>query len=96
MESLWQAIVGTWRMLTTDLGHIRVDFAQPFSLQVAIMKVVIKIIFEQQEFIQTCTVHDPLMLAGSGLCIDTYSKEEARTRQLVIALGRHVVSGKCS
>lgn len=77
MESLWQAIVGTWRMLTTDLGHIRVDFAQPFSLQ---------------EFIQTCTVHDPLMLAGSGLCIDTYSKEEARTRQLVIALGRHVVS----
>ena len=34
MESLWRAIVGTWHMLTTHLGHIRVDFAQPFSLQV--------------------------------------------------------------
>ena len=35
MESLWQgAVVGTWRMLTTHLRHIRVDFAQPFSLQV--------------------------------------------------------------
>jgi len=35
------------------------------------------------------------MLVGSGLCINTYSEEEARTRQLVIAVGRHVVSGKC-
>ena len=38
MESLWQAVVGTWRMLTTHLGHIRVDFAQPFSLQVCHQK----------------------------------------------------------
>ena len=35
MESLWQVIVGTWHMLRTHLGHIRVDFAQPFSPQVA-------------------------------------------------------------
>ena len=42
-----------------------------------------------------CTISDPLMLVGSGLCINTYSEEEARTRQLVIALGRHVASGKC-
>ena len=34
METLWRAISGMWRMLTTKLGHIRVDFAQPFSLQV--------------------------------------------------------------
>ena len=47
MESLWQAIVGTWRMLTTQLGHIRVDFAQPFSLQVCqgVIKSVMKFYF---------------------------------------------------
>ena len=32
LKSLWQAVVGTWRMLTTHLGHIRVDFAQPLFL----------------------------------------------------------------
>ena len=26
---------------------------------------------------------DPVMLVGSGLCINTYSEEEARTRQLL-------------
>ena len=34
METLWRAVSGIWHMLTTKLGHIRVDFAQPFSLQV--------------------------------------------------------------
>ena len=34
------------------------------------------------------------MLVGSGLCINTYSEEEACTRQVVIAVGRHIVSGK--
>ena len=43
---------------------------------------------------QSCTICDPLMLAGSGLSINSYSEEEARTRQLVIALGRHVVGGE--
>ena len=46
-----------------------------------------------QEFVQACTICDPLMLVGSELSINSYS-EEARTRQLVIALGRHVVGGK--
>ncbi|XP_065919777.1 glycerol-3-phosphate acyltransferase 1, mitochondrial-like isoform X2 [Dysidea avara] len=77
METLWRAISGMWRMLTTKLGHIRVDFAQPFSLQ---------------EYLQTCSISDPLMLLGSGLSINSYSEEEARTRQLVTALGRHVVN----
>ena len=40
MESLWQAIVGTWHMFRTHLGHIRVDFAQPFSLQVSIVIII--------------------------------------------------------
>ena len=48
MESLWQAIVGTWRMLTTHLGHIRVDFAQPFSLQVCHYEQNLKSIFIKQ------------------------------------------------
>ena len=47
-----------------------------------------------QEFVQACTICEPLMLIGSGLSINSYSEEEACTRQLVIALGRHVVSGE--
>ena len=47
-----------------------------------------------QEYLQTCSISDPMMLLGSGLSISSYSEEEARTRQLVTALGRHVVNGK--
>ena len=47
-----------------------------------------------QEFVQACTICGPLMLVGSGLSINSYSEEEACTRQLVIALSRHVVSGE--
>ena len=44
MESLWQAIVGTWHMLRTHLGHIRVDFAQPFSLQVSLCNNIVELL----------------------------------------------------
>ena len=32
---------------------------------------------------------DPVMLVGSGLCINTYSEEEARTRQLLADMTMH-------
>ena len=35
-ETLCQALRGVWTMLTRNTGSIRVDFAQPFSLQVSL------------------------------------------------------------
>ena len=33
-ENFFKAMGGVWRMITSDIGCVRVDFAQPFSLQV--------------------------------------------------------------
>lgn len=33
-ETFWDALHGAWALLTQKIGSVRVDFAQPFSLQV--------------------------------------------------------------
>jgi len=33
-ETFWDALQGAWALLTQKIGSVRVDFAQPFSLQV--------------------------------------------------------------
>lgn len=36
-ETVMQVVRGAWAMLTKNTGSVRVDFAQPFSLQVQSM-----------------------------------------------------------
>lgn len=35
-ENFIKAVGGVWRMITSDIGCVRLDFGQPFSLQVSV------------------------------------------------------------
>lgn len=35
-ENFIKAVGGVWRMITSDIGCVRLDFGQPFSLQVGV------------------------------------------------------------
>ena len=36
-ESFWSTIKSIWRVLRTRYGNVRLDFGQPFSLQVGLL-----------------------------------------------------------
>ena len=35
-ESFWSTVMSIWRVIGTTYGNVRLDFGQPFSLQVGI------------------------------------------------------------
>jgi glycerol-3-phosphate O-acyltransferase 1/2 len=38
METFWKAIKSIWSILNSNYGMMRIDFNQPFSLQVSILE----------------------------------------------------------
>ncbi|KAK3590142.1 hypothetical protein CHS0354_041194 [Potamilus streckersoni] len=95
-ETFWGALKGIWRVINSNFGSVRVDFAQPFSLK---------------EFVQICqsasqarrdsdvsppttpvasteTLH---RISESNAAIYGTSVVEEEQRQLVKRLGEHVV-----
>ncbi|KAL3863746.1 hypothetical protein ACJMK2_005484 [Sinanodonta woodiana] len=95
-ETFWGALKGIWRVINSNFGSVRVDFAQPFSLK---------------EFVQVCQSASqprrdsdvsppstPLVsmetlrrISESNAAIYGTSVVEEEQRQLVKRLGEHVV-----
>jgi len=97
-ETFWDTLRGAWSMLTTNVGSVRVDFAQPFSLQVRFInsQFVIAKHWLLQEYLTAGQVSNSSLLELSNL---TRSRSvlnlvEHEQRRQITAASHHIVYGR--
>jgi glycerol-3-phosphate O-acyltransferase 1/2 len=79
-ENLFRALGGVWRMLSSDIGSVRVDFAQPFSLQ---------------EYLNSFHISSHSLLdfshPSSSLLNNSTPNLSTPDRRIITALSQHIV-----